>query len=712
MALEKLLLETGDALLQEDGSFVSITEVQPAVGTGDGRGGHPSALPFMQRRVIERTASPSPVYTQVVDQIVRTWLPAAAALLACAVTPATARADVRYEQQPSAAILPLGPQPPATAQTVPAFTDTGRRTSDRPRLDVRGYEWASGLPVNPAVDAIVARWAPAFASALASTRTAADTRSLNVRSFDPQANWIQPTLPAATVGGGSNQPTSTGSVGWFIRRAIERTTGPQAVYAATLPAGGPSVAQTWPASAETGARTGDRARLGVRAYDWRSGPSSWLKATDASIAQWAPAFAEKGDRSRDRRVVERSAGPQPVYTATLPAGGPTVAQMAPAWTSQAQAFRVTYRRFLFGLVNASDTRGAGTGAGPSPAATVAQTVPAFQTPSERTRDSAKRDLFRAQSIPNIFGVPDDWITWAPQQDDGSGRTRDRVRLDVRAYEWSQPAWIFRNLPAASVTTAQTVPAWTDESRRTVGRLSLDVRSYDWAPRFTWVAKVVDAAVARWIPIVGAELASTRTPARRQDPVTTEPQPAWIFTVLPAVLTPAQQIAAVVEAERSYRTAARVRLDVRGYEWAPEQGWTAKAVDTVVAKWQPIWRLGDRTRDRDRLDVRTLTDTPQPAWIRSVLPVEPWPPATFHPAGLSDGSGFAGLSSGAQGAASAGLSAGAGAAGLSAGLQATGVAGKSTGAEAAATAGLSPSAGSAGLSAGVQASGDAGLDDIS
>jgi hypothetical protein len=588
---DRIQLENGvDYVLLENGDFLRLEQTG---GTGAGTGAQPSSYPFMHRRVIERTREPQPIYKLAVDQNVARWMPAAAALLACAIPTSAAakQPDLRYAQQPSAAILPLGPTPPTAAQIGPALAETAlsARTPHRPLLDIRRYDWSQNVvPASVVIDSVVAKWAPAFSGELASFVPPARP-SLDVRRYDwdpPESDWLQSTLTA------------------------------------------PTVAQTWPAFADESARTGARAALDVRLYDWSPAFLSIPRLTDPTVATWLPAFTDKSPRTparaKDarpyewtsafsppqaepsggggsnqatstgsvgwfvRRVIERTTGPQPVYFATLQGvTPPTVAQTAPAWTSAIQGFRTANKPVL--------------------------------------------DLFRTASIPNIFGVPDDWITWAPSQDDG-GRTRERARLDVRAYEWApdEASWIAAT-QAPQATVAQTWPALLEASGlsyRTPARALLDVRGFDWAPAFSWVQPVLTTQLLTWGPAFSSELASFRTADRARLNVLgyewSPDESSWIAVTLSPPVTPGQYWPALLgNLGTEYQTVARAKLDVRAYVWQPAFTWPTKVVDAIVAKWSPVFHAeeGYRTRARGG-DVRVSETTPLPAWMTGSLSAPP------------------------------------------------------------------------------------------
>jgi hypothetical protein len=527
---------------------------------------------------------------RLVDPTIAKWEPAFSTELASYVTPTRPSLDVRrfdWDPPESGWIKGILTTPATVAQTWPAFQQSAlsARTPDGSRLDVRSFDWFPQFVSIPRLtDPTVAAWTPAFGDESSSAPARA---ALDVRQYDWSAGFVgTAALTQTPDNGGSNQATSTGSVGWYVRRVYERTTGPQPVYTATLPvATPPTVAQTAPGWAFDGDLTRSRATLDVRAYDWLADESSWIKATLSTA--------------------------------------PTVAQTAPAWTNQGTNFR--------------------------------------------TLSAKPLDLFRAQSIPDIFGVPDDWITWVPIQDDGSGRTAERARLDVRAYDWTQPAWIFKALPVTAATVPQQVGIWTDDGGRTGDRARLDVRSYEWAPTFS-LAPILDPSIAKLAPIFSSELAGFRTPddprldvrafawspdaagwilASFAPPVTTaQILPAlieglglqyrtgergkldvrlydwtngagWAAPYIPVPVTVAQTWPAILgNLGTQFQTPARARLDVRAYDWQPVFTWPTRVVDATVAKWIPVFdaQWSPMTRQRALLDVRPLTENNGVGWL--------------------------------------------------------------------------------------------------
>jgi hypothetical protein len=377
---------------------------------------------WVVRRITERTTGPQPVFTTIVDQAVRTWIPATALLLSAFVTPARAKLDVRsYDWAPSSAWM----QPAAVDVTVrtwaPAFSTelASARTADRPRVDVRTYDWAPqpawifatltppattaqlwpgieagtqrsyrtparsqfdlrypdwewDAPYRATVDVSVRAWAPAFSQELAGFRTSERPR-LDVRSFE----WAPP--PA-----------------WIFTNL-------------TLP---PTTAQTWPAvlsGLPLSYRTDDRARLDVRGHEW-SPQFGWVsRVVDSIVASWLPAL------SHQRRSGDIPLAPRAAAVTTAPDLG---------WLTTAV----------------------------TPPLTTAQTFPA-----------------QLQSL-------------------ASFRTADVQRLDVRREDWLRAGWVARTVDAV---VAKWLPVWDAEvSYRTPDKPTLDVRSITGEPEMAWLSAVI------------------------------------------------------------------------------------------------------------------------------------------------------------------------------------------------------------------------------
>lgn len=490
------------------------------------------------------------------------------------------------------------------------------------------------------VDAVVAKWIPATAALLACfvtpARATLDSRYYESPNYPVRAAQTVDATVRTWIPAFDNESASfrTPESDRLDTRRYDWDVSDTSWIFKNLPAAGPTVAQTAPIWANSDQyRTRANPPLDIRRYEWAPGEESWIESADvdAQVRTWIPAFdaalasGRTADRaSLDTRRYDWDVSDTSWIFANLPAQGPTVAQTSPAWTNQDDQYR--------------------------------------------TAAAPPLDLFRTQSIPDIYGVPDDWITWVPIQDDG-GLTRDRVRLDVRAYEWSQPAWIFTSLPTTFATVPQQVAVWADRGGRTSARQALDVRTYDWSPElgwifaqlplvpdatvaqraaiwptaltfrtrerggdvrnvdtqpaFTWVQPVVDAAIAKLAPIFRAELASFRSPDDPRLDVRTyawAPDPGgWIFAGFLPQFWPALQQNLGTE----YQTAARAKLDVRAYDWQPAFTWPTKVVDAIVAKWLPVFdaEVSSRTIAARTLDVRSLTDQPEISWLFPVIPTQ-------------------------------------------------------------------------------------------
>lgn len=65
-----------------------------------------------------------------------------------------------------------------------------------------------------------------------------------------------------------------------------------------------------------------------------------------------------------------------------------------------------------------------------------------------------------------------------------------------------------------------------------------------------------------------------------------------------------------------RVRERPTLDVRGYDWSPEQGWLYPAVDGVTRTWSGVWSTelaGFRSQDGKRLELRRI-DWDSDGWV--------------------------------------------------------------------------------------------------
>lgn len=376
-------------------------------------------------------------------------------------------------------------------------------------------------------------------------------------------------------------------------------------------------------------RTEARPRLELRHNQWQP-QVGWLPAVvDRQTATWSPAFA-----------------PAPSYRmADRASASPRVDPVVTSW------------------IAASITA----------APTVAQQWPAIQFGTVQPRTIDTRVLDVRQNWPQVFGTPED--ATAPQQVPiwqhalGHERTPDPVRLDVRRQTSADVSWIVATFTTAP-TVAQQWPAVLHNlplSYRSGGRQALDVRQ-QWPQAF---GTPEDATAPQQVPIWQHAIGHERTPerysldVRRQTAAdiswisatfttsTVAQQSAvwqhalgrdrmapgvafdvrrhgstsdisWISTTFVVPATVAQQWPAVLLGlQPSYRSGARPSLDVRNYEWAPEQGWVRSSVDRLIAPWAPIWTMqlqAMRSRERARLDLTRAEWAPQFGWLRTSLPL--------------------------------------------------------------------------------------------
>lgn len=606
---------------------------------------------WITRRIVSRTeGSNYPTRAaQTVDAVVAKWIPVTAGLLACFVTPSRGTLDSRYYESPNYPVRAVQTVDATVRTWIPSFDQElqSYRTDARPPLDVRRYEWSpEAFDLVTRVDQQVRTWQPAIRAALDSTRTPG-RRPLDVRSYAWGEGWVpqqqQQTFPpsvAQTLPAFQDEGTRTAG-----RSAYERT-GPQPVFTATLPAFVP-----W---SDKGARTAAAPSLDVRRYDWVTDASAWKPQTvDPLIAQWAPFFSggARTDAARAldvrayswdagwtpqpppaatpggsgpsaargsqgwflRRVYERTSGPQQVFTATLPATTPTVGQTWPAFQSDGRRTADRARLDLRGYEWAPEF-GWIAAAQPAPSATVAQIVPALVNASGRTADKPRGDLFRAQSIPDLFGVPDDWITWVPLQATG-GRTSDRDRLDVRRYDWGTAT--FTAVLPVPPTVAQTWPACQIPGVRTADRARLDVRGHEWSSQ-AWISTSVPVlSIAPFVDMGGRMRAAGALDVRAYEWSSL----AWITANLPAPGAPTVAQTAPAWVDTGRRIADRDRLDVRRYDWATS-GWLTLGPVVTVPQTVAVWAdTGGRTADHARLDVRGA-EWGSLAWITANIVVPP------------------------------------------------------------------------------------------
>lgn len=146
----------------------------------------------------------------------------------------------------------------------------------------------------------------------------------------------------------------------------------------------------------------------------------------------------------------------------------------------------------------------------------------------------------------------------------------------------------------------------------------------------WLPKVVDGALATFVGIFQAELASYRMVGRPVLDVRRVEQPGfgWIVNALPAGATVVQMLPAVQV--QSYRVGERPKLDVR-YVFQPSLAWIQNVTivpPTVAQQWPAILpeSMRFRSRERAKLDVRSVSQPSPSAWIKVNLPLFPaaWP----------------------------------------------------------------------------------------
>jgi len=370
---------------------------------------------YILRRKIERTAGPQPVYKAAVDAVVRTWIPAAAALLACAVTPQRAKLDVRaYEWGQSVTFVP--PLVDARIRTyLPASTTelASFRTADRPRLDVRRYEWINGWGLNVAAAAATTaqRW-PAILQGADPHYVTRARRLLDLRTYEwePDVAWMGTVQvagpsaaqrwPALLQASGQNYRTPDKRAGVDIRL----NDGSASSFGVPL-----DQSEAWQAAidAERSVTTPARLELDVRSHDWAP-QAGWLytanQAPPATVAQTWPAILQGSGlsyRTGGRPVVDvRRWAPDLGWLFSAQPVAATTAQIWPAvWLGTGNQYQTPKRGVL-------DVRG------------YEWTPPAW--------------VFSALPVPATVAQ-----TW-PGVLLSLGlnyRTTDRPRLDVRGQDW-------------------------------------------------------------------------------------------------------------------------------------------------------------------------------------------------------------------------------------------------------------------------------------
>lgn len=526
---------------------------------------------YLKRRLIPRTDGPQPVYKTAVDAAVRTWMPAAALVLACAVTP------------------------------------------QRATLDVRGYEW--GQPVcwaPPVIDASVQQWQPAAATARASFRTSGRP-TLDVRGSAwtaPESSWLAATFtptvsvaqqwPAVLLGSGQHVRTAARPA--LDVRGYDWTT---STLQTPTPALDAVVSQQAPAWVHTGRRTPDQTRLDVRVADWVQ-RVDWLSATlspPPTTAQIWPAillnaglsYTTAGSSALDVRRHEwaPSFGLASAIDTSVLSWMPAVAGGELASARTRDGVRLDMRRF-----------------GWSP-------------------DSAW--LFTAQPppVPIAQTWPAVWLGTGTQY-----QTAQRAKLDVRGHEWASSFGLTPVVDGVVSGWSPSFTTALQSERRRDG-VRLDLRRSEWAPAFAWVAKAIDAQVASWMPAVAGEHGSVvaRRNGRGVDGRRYEwaPQGGWASATLAPPPTTAQIWPAVVQgAGLSYRVGSRRSLDVRLHEWATTFS-RSSVVDGSVRAWMPAVAGGElasfRTREGATIDMRGLGWSPDTAWLFIAqpppVPIVPW-----------------------------------------------------------------------------------------
>lgn len=215
-------------------------------------------------------------------------------------TPAKTFRDLRYHD---ATPLFGVPDDPFTFDGA-IFSDDGGRTAERPRLDVRRYEWSNGLGWIVATFPVTATQAQVWPAILAGSQPnyrTADRAKLDLRAYEwaPADDWMVPLangLQAPFAAVFTSEAASFRTVRGAVLDVRSSALVPDAAWIATVQAPAASTAQLWPAVLETlssSGRTAARARLDVRLYEWAPEPA-WIKAVvDAVVAKWTPVFGSE-----------------------------------------------------------------------------------------------------------------------------------------------------------------------------------------------------------------------------------------------------------------------------------------------------------------------------------------------------------------------------------------------------------------------------------
>jgi hypothetical protein len=412
-----------------------------------------------------RTEGPNypPRVAQTVDAVVAKWIPVTAALLGCFVTPSRAKLDVRtYDWHNAAPISEAAKLIDANVQKwMPGVNEgpNSYRVRSRPRLDVGKYDWVWSPLLPPTPSVTVAQAFPAILAQTQSFRTT-DRPKLDL----VRASW---------------------DAGMFAT---------------------PPTWATWVPFQETGGRTRASApQIDVRLYEWSS--PAWMPAVTAPlVAQWSPAYT--GAKSeRTAAIVQRQTETVATWLVQPPAGGPTVAQTAPAWVDKGirtkSRPRLDVRAYEWGTPAWAQT---------ATAPFVAQLFPSqlAETQTFRTAAQAQYDVRQY-----------DWLqstVWTPQVVDKSVAAwlpaivvrSDRTVSQNQASVTSTPLWSAQ-APSVGPTPAQTVAAWVNVGGRSGDRDRLDVRRVEWSPESGWMLTPVSPVLARQWPAILHGLLSFRTP---------------------------------------------------------------------------------------------------------------------------------------------------------------------------------------------------------
>jgi len=198
---------------------------------------------------------------------------------------------------------------------------------------------------------------------------------------------------------------------------------------------------------------------------------------------------------------------------------------------------------------------------------------------------------------------------------------------------SQSAPVF--YPVVNQIAGQQSPARSTElaSFRTPTRSQFDTRVYcESVSQVNWIYTPVTQTLPL-VPQTGTqEYKSLRTPARPGLDVRAypwEPDDGWNTGPLTAGPTTAQIWPAIQEGTgTSYMSLGGSKLELRGSEWAPSNGWMFKAAESQFSLWSAVAQgslATFQTLKATALDVRRYDWSPSPAWILKVaeVPVPSW-----------------------------------------------------------------------------------------